>query len=62
MEKSKLGFRESVGVDCFGKDGFLKWAEKDQKDIPLIRSDIRQGEWEKIKRHVVKQKNSSYNL
>lgn len=59
---SKPKFKEKIEVECFNKDGFLKFAEKDNKDIPITRNDITLGEWKKIKNNVIKQKNSSYNL
>lgn len=58
----KKKFKEAVSIECFNKDGFLKFAEVDGKDIPLTRTDIKQKEWNKIKNNVVKQTNNSYNL
>ena len=45
----KQQFSEDIFVECFDKDGFLKWAEKDGKDIPIPRADTTVEEWEKIK-------------
>lgn len=58
----KKKFKECVSVECFNKDGFLKFAEMDGKDIPLTRTDIKQNEWNKIKNNVIKQENNSHNL
>lgn len=46
---SKNTLSENLIVECFNKNGFLKFAEKDGKDIPLPRKDITKEEWEKLK-------------
>lgn len=59
-DKSKL--KENLEVECFDRDGFLKFAEKDGKDVPITRKDITVNEWTKIKNNTIKQKNNSHNL
>ena len=49
-EKAGAAFKESLVVECFDKNGFLKFAEKDGKDIPLPRKDITKEEWEGMKK------------
>lgn len=48
MDKSGLGIKEAIEVECFDKDGFLKWAEKGGKNIPLPHDKITKEEWGKI--------------
>lgn len=60
--KDKTKLKESLEVECFNKYGFLKFAEKDGKDIPITRKDIKACEWKKIKNNVVKEINNSHNL
>ena len=60
--KSKMKFKERADIECFGANGFLKWAELGGKDIPITREDITACEWKKIKNNTVNQRNLSHNL
>lgn len=46
---SKPAFKENLVIECFDKNGFLKWAEKDGVDIPITRKDITAENWVKMK-------------
>lgn len=61
-EVSKPKFKENIDIECFGENGFLKWAEINKKDIQIKRKDISKEEWNAIKRHIKKQKNNPYNI